>query len=696
MAFVFKSSKDLDKPIQKENNILYSERIYKIKRNESKKNTSNISQSLNNSSIISIKPPIKIRPSAFGSDEKRDFLHLNKNQSPGPGSYDLDYNFIKKSFNKNINSEEDEDLNENNKNFNLGQNKLKLFISKEERFKNNIINNNPGPGKYELIQFPKIKTGFNNRNFGIKKSKSYLANSANRMISIPSKGNNFGYIIDENGEKRLDKDPNIKNNYNNQKDNVGPGSYDIKIPKVSKSVIDWEKHSDGDKKNKIKEEFVNKLDIAISELNTNRNKYSYFNGVETEPQNNNNYTSMLNTQDTNRNINYSLPNENIKMNNNIEKDTKNDKNNLINFDNLPKRKNINFDYLRMLNDEYYYTNRLKRHLANKPSIPGPGQYNFFDEFEIIANFSKCDNFGSSNSRGLLYPIKENKMKIGFDNKKNKKLKLNIHSSSTENISKKIIDDNSNQKNHKKLNKNKSVKNSLLKNFLQNYKLIAEKQKSKYNYENYNFSNNYEFSDKKNFKKSSSKVEHFGSLEKRFPEMSKSEVTPGVGTYSLMGNIENIKNKYKSNSPYNIVIQNLSKSKKISNEIKNKIFILNHKSPPIGLYSPEIKNCIKNDCEKKYLLNSGRKTGFSNEEKRFFKMDNEKDYYNDVGRYNLIKEEKEIKQQKAPFAFGQEKYKGINMFNYNIGNADNERLGPGAYRYDSYFDWNKKSFNVDFI
>ena len=30
-----------------------------------------------------------------------------------------------------------------------------------------------------------------------------------------------------------------------------------------------------------------------------------------------------------------------------------------------------------------------------------------------------------------------------------------------------------------------------------------------------------------------------------------------------------------------------------------------------------------------------------------------------------------------------------------GNLDYENLGPGSYRYGSYFDWIKKSFNKNF-
>ena len=73
MAFVFKSPKDLDKPIEKEYDILTSKRGHKIKKNILKKNKTNKNKILSN---FIIKPPIPRKHSAFGIIEKRDFLNL--------------------------------------------------------------------------------------------------------------------------------------------------------------------------------------------------------------------------------------------------------------------------------------------------------------------------------------------------------------------------------------------------------------------------------------------------------------------------------------------------------------------------------------------------------------------------------------------------------------------------------------------
>ena len=49
------------------------------------------------------------------------------------------------------------------------------------------------------------------------------------------------------------------------------------------------------------------------------------------------------------------------------------------------------------------------------------------------------------------------------------------------------------------------------------------------------------------------------------------------------------------------------------------------------------------------------------------------------------------QQIAPFSSSTEKKEG----EYFIIKDNNAKTGPGSYRADSYFDWNKKSYNILF-
>ena len=724
MAFVFKNNKELDKPNQKEYSVCLSQKIYRIKKDVLKKNKTKKIQMLNGSII---KPPILRKQSAFGSDKKRDFLFLKLNQcSPGPGSYELSDNLIKKSFNNNLTSMGIDDYSKNDsKIFGFDyQNKPKLFISKEERFKKIKEDDTPGPGNYELTKFPKNEREVSNKAFVLKKSRSYMSNSPNRNISIPSKGNNYGYKIDENGEKVFEEDPNLFKN--NGKDIVGPGSYDINLPKIKKGILDWSKTSSDNKSqkggNKIKEEVFNNIEMIMDDLNNNEiNKNNLFDNSKTETENNNNDQSQnSNYIDKGINVNTSSKNKNFKKNikeikineSNYEKNYKN--NSIFNIDDIDYLSNpdhFNYNFLRMLYDKYYYKQILNKYSLNKSQSPGPGAYNFHDEFDNIANYSKSDNFGSSSSRGLLYEKKENKILIGNkpntnkEREKDKKLKINYSfdkNKSKENFIKndcgEINDFN------KKINKNKSVKyftilkkNININNNIVNKLNTEEKIKINDEYLAKIKDKDHDNNGKKIINKSSSKIEKFGSLEKRFLESSPVNVTPGVGTYSLIKSYKNYKDKYKSNSPYNVIIQKLNKINGISDRLKNKIYKLNHKTPPIGLYSPELKNCIEYDSAKKiHHQNTERKIGFLSEEKRFFMLDNQKDVYNDVGKYNLTRDEKEISQQKVPFSFGEDRSNKINIFNYNMGNYNNNKIGPGVYRYDSYFDWHKKSFNKNFI
>ena len=51
---------------------------------------------------------------------------------------------------------------------------------------------------------------------------------------------------------------------------------------------------------------------------------------------------------------------------------------------------------------------MNKNSYTKGSIsPGPGKYTLVDEFDIIANNKKSQNFGSNKGRGLLLTTKKN-------------------------------------------------------------------------------------------------------------------------------------------------------------------------------------------------------------------------------------------------------------------------------------------------
>ena len=215
MAFVFRSQQSKEKSIKTEDILYTNEKIEKkLLENKCTKNYNNNHKSNSNFNL------------AFSSSSKKEPSYYYHEKNPGPGSYDPQLS--KKSLD-NLN---EDTLDENNK----------LFISKETRFKKNEYSNDlPGPGKYykEYI-FNHKNHSTSRRGSGIlyKKSKKYFINSIERKITIPSKENNFGYSIDNNGDAKLKKDPQINNKFNGTyKNSIGPGQYSIENSYFSTRVF---------------------------------------------------------------------------------------------------------------------------------------------------------------------------------------------------------------------------------------------------------------------------------------------------------------------------------------------------------------------------------------------------------------------------------------------------------------------------
>ena len=139
-------------------------------------------------------------------------------------------------------------------------------------------------------------------------------------------------------------------------------------------------------------------------------------------------------------------------------------------------------------------------------------------------------------------------------------------------------------------------------------------------------------------------------------------------------------------PSNIIKRNsegISKDK--LQEMKMYLNSERNKQPGAGDYCPELVNSLNYKIYKE-AKNSEKKPGFNNGQKRFFEPKNKYEDENHVGKYNILPKEKEFSQQIRPFGSKAER----NSFDEERGRNNN--IGP-AYRYDSYFDWNKKSFNM---
>ena len=632
MAFVYRSTKNLEEKIKPNNNPNYFENINLL---------TEIFKKYSNQNSIN-KPEI-----SFGSKGLRKSLNFKDgSDSPGPGSYRLHKSFIKKSFTKNNTDPSDPE--------GLEGEPAQLFISKDKRFKEIKKSNKDNPSPFEYFQ-PKSIFELNNKNRDLSRLKNfgkYYPFSSKRQISIPT--NDLYYNIKNNGEIEVKTDyEDIKN----VKNNVGPGSYNLLMNNKKNNSIDWSKTA----KEKKEDENKNK------ELNENKN----------------NKNIPINTDNSFNNS--TIPNDTILN------DKTNNSTNMLTY-NIEKLAD------KICNTEVLNEKNKKRRLLNLKldDSPGPGDYDTTFNIEGPVKFSNVNNFGSNVSRGLLFPMSRNKIKIGVTNKKTSLIIKNDYNKDNKinniNIKKSLSLGNKIKKENSILNKinNPVIAQSLYANdlkekYMQNKKFLT----TQLGPGAYNPSVSYD----KNKKESI--IQNFNSLAKRFLINKDSIMFPGVGTYSTIDSYSPKKTYFKSIVPPNITQRHINGiSAYTIKETKDKLYNDKHKQPCVGEYYPEINNSIEyNNFKITQSYYNGNKPSFNYAEKRFFEPKRKYEDENQVGKYNLSLKEKEMTQQLSPFSSNVER-DGINYFLPNNKNKK-EQIGPGAYRYDSYFDWNKKSYNILF-
>ena len=350
----------------------------------------------------------------------------------------------------------------------------------------------------------------------------------------------------------------------------------------------------------------------------------------------------------------SVLNNNIKLNEGINKEKNNKKI-------IYRNKNIGFK------DN---TNKLDIDLVDikknkKNDFPGPGTYSpLVGILPPKQKLTKFQNFGSSECR-FSDDIKLNTSNSYLDNIKlfpsmsydlsgNKKFENLLHSKKRNYV---YNDSLTNEKNFNILKKSIDLK---------------EKQKNLVGPGRYDLSNK--------FKKPTSNASCFNVLERRFPIKNSETKTPGAGSYNLV---------HWPQPVYRQIIKTQEEENEIyKNYLDNKKYL--EASPGVGQYSPEIVNSINYQNIKKGYYNKNRPP-FNYNEERFKNYDN-----NTViaapGSYNLSRNIlKENKRGMEPFSVISER-KELG----NEGQDVNNEVGPGSYDRDSYFDWNKKSFNALFI
>jgi hypothetical protein len=209
------------------------------------------------------------------------------------------------------------------------------------------------------------------------------------------------------------------------------------------------------------------------------------------------------------------------------------------------------------------------------------------------------------------------------------------------------------------------------------------------------------------KKRASNCGQFGSIEKRFAENLFTEPTPGPGAYigipknqttSISGNIYKLIRKPKkhksdderSKSPPGPDTTNLSIELKKSND-KIKLRKKEKEIPDVGTYNSDIIFSMGYKNMKKINKYNSINAPFTSKEKRFKNI-----------------EIKTAGMHLAPGQYYKDKSMLVNItsasppFNTSVDRLNekpdkNKNLnGPGMYNLNSYFDWNKKSYNIQFV
>ena len=598
---------------------------------------------------MSILPKINI---PFGSSSIKQTLQPSSiSENPGPGSYDIEFD-----INKNILS--------------TAEYPNKFFITGDTRFKTSK-NNIPGVGEYNLNN-----TSINNNKNTltpkkISRNKKIVAHdfkSPRRIPSIPDKDTIFGFGEDKEGKMEILTDPYIDLKYDGTKSNsIGPDRYNTLIIKHN-NALNWEKAS---KKNLELSKINNKTDDFYN-YEKNNNKYNYNNSLTSNNTKNNfdilndfyNYANKTegNTITFNNRIikkSYSKKKANLKK-------TLKSKNNYK----IYKNENLGFKDNRY---DTSYIDLTSVPLKKKPKVisPGPGAYD-----PIIGNFNfepkknRFQNFGTYESRNM-FPIPRIKNNKHF-------LNSNIDDFNKFRKNRSLDDKNKLNKFERSLHK---LKIDLLKDQSMKYKLEINNKigPGKYSPElYYNIGNNII-----NITNNNS----FAKKEYKDSDYITANENPGVGEYDIMG-------KIKKEIEY-ILFLKKSKEEKERNDLKIKMDkarkIIRKKKEKKFYVRKEYKDTEEYKIRQQYLKNYFR-PAFDSAEPKFKNLGSKDDSNIAVGSYNLLYPMKKSRQIKAPFLNGAQKWSNKH---YDKTNKSNVNVGPGTYEIRSFFDWNKKSFNVQY-
>jgi hypothetical protein len=197
---------------------------------------------------------------------------------------------------------------------------------------------------------------------------------------------------------------------------------------------------------------------------------------------------------------------------------------------------------------------------------------------------------------------------------------------------------------------------------------------------------------------------FGSIQRRFNEIPFSETTPGPGSYlgltknqgsSIMGTLHKLISKNrkpltddeKSRSPDILIDMKRNYERNTGTKISKE------NVPSVGDYNSDILFSMGYKVAKNVSKFNAKSAPFNSVEKRFLNF-NKKTASGTMGPGQYFKENKKEKNlnysASPPFNVSSERtYFADKKNEYGLN-------GPGSYNTGSYFDWNKKSYNIQFI
>ena len=541
------------------------------------------------------------------------------NNNPGPGSYNIENDIIKPQQNSNTN------LN---------------FLTNSPRFSKNDLEDSPGPGSYNLYEKPLIRKRLSQRP-NSNSSFKYNTHSINNISSIPSKKQLFGYLENEDGELVQAVDPLFEECFSGEKNNsVGPDRYDIQL-KEKNPIVNWKRMS------------ARNINIMRNGINLSKNNMKYIskNTINNESIGDISKISKLDTD-----ISF------IKNNREINKYKKRVKMRDL-MDNYKKKLNSSRIVVSKkqeiepidLESELEFLNHAENSITKNKGLVFPINFN---KMRYQSKPEEYQFFGSSVERGInKLPFTDRLLYPGpgyYFNEKFKNFKINNRNANNSTFAKsKRVDPFLVKSNSLGPGSYNILKNDLTK------------------------------------KKSFSNLGSF-SCEKRFPKIEKAKnfdlnnSCPGPGNYesSILW-----KKDLKKEIKRQVFVNADQEIKKLTNKK------LKEKMPDLYSYQkPGLINIIQSKINSKINPYASQNSPFLSGLGRFLVN---KEIVNSThrgpGTYELSKNiGKYLQNSKniAPFNSNAEKKMAYL-------NRSNSCVSPGEYIKDSYFDWNKKSFNIMF-